>query len=693
MNNLFINIICFLFPVLFADSTSMLKENKTQLILQLDWIFKLENFLVNFVNSNVVISTVVVLILLLFMLMKDVIIPVSKIIDFFCKLTQKEFTKDQLKRYRRDFLDKLRLENIERRNSSLRNLNPIDLDKQTEAISKEPWNIVPEDGANNIPVERSFLIFDKKNNSVTQLETNQNIIELFDNDDIQKKLLILGKPGVGKTNELLSLSKDLIQQAIEKENAPIPVIFELSTWKDGKKIRDWLIEQLNYNHKGIPKQVAKQWIDNRDIIPLLDGLDELGSEKSNKCIGEINKFLEENSLQPGLVVCCRQEDYEQAEIKLEQLKGAIYLQTLSKEKIEEYLKTINRWSIWDKIISQDRQLLEICNKPLFLMMLLFIYPQGFISDEQNVIKDSKQLFEAFINRQLCDTNDQSIYSQEKTLHYLVWLAQKLEEQKGTVFSIEAIQPTWLESTKQRNVYRGLFTLIFGLIFGVGMTLFTFGSPNELTLVEGLESGFYLGFLFSFINKIVLPKKLNFSLAKVRDNLNFSLVILLGCVLGSGLREAVWGEGLISGLIGGLIGGTFFGLMMLLLPAFSFSNIEDNNSPDYPSQGIYYSLKIGLIVGLIMGIIFGLPVGLSYEPIYGITFGLGAGLLWSLITVLLAVIQHSIVRFILYWNGDIPIKYHNFLDYAAKKKLIIPLGGSYKFMHDLLRKHFAQIESN
>ena len=66
----------------------------------------------------------------------------------------------------------------------------------------------------------------------TLTKTAQVYVDFLLRVDIQGKLLILGEPGAGKTTELLSLTQDLIERAIENENATIPIIFELSSWKN-----------------------------------------------------------------------------------------------------------------------------------------------------------------------------------------------------------------------------------------------------------------------------------------------------------------------------------------------------------------------------------------------------------------------------------------------------------------------------
>ncbi|MEO1184200.1 MAG: hypothetical protein AAFX46_05560, partial [Cyanobacteria bacterium J06636_27] len=58
------------------------------------------------------------------------------------------------------------------------------------------------------------------------------------------------------------------------------------------------------------------------ITPLLDGLDELGLTRQRICVDKINEFLQSNSGLLNLVVCCREEEYQQGEAILSNLRGA-----------------------------------------------------------------------------------------------------------------------------------------------------------------------------------------------------------------------------------------------------------------------------------------------------------------------------------------------------------------------------------
>ncbi|NEO93117.1 MAG: hypothetical protein F6K56_23990, partial [Moorea sp. SIO3G5] len=53
-----------------------------------------------------------------------------------------------------------------------------------------------------------------------------------------------------------------------------------------------------------------------------------------------------------------------------------------------------------------------------------------------------------------------------------------------------------------------------------------------------------------------------------------------------------------------------------------------------------------------------------------------------------VIQHVVLRLILWRSGSIPWDYAHFLSYATERRLIKQVGGRYRFIHDLLREHFA-----
>ncbi|MGB3201372.1 MAG: NACHT domain-containing protein, partial [Nodosilinea sp.] len=331
-------------------------------------------------------------------------------------------------------------------------------------------------------------------NSQGHLDPRQLLIETFGRDDIAGKLLILGTPGAGKTTALLSLAEQLVLGALAQPKTVIPVLFELSTWrKDNQSIRDWLIEQLYEQHGGNRKaKLYEQWLDQQVLLPLLDGLDELGFERQQKCTQKLNEFARQY---PKLVVCCRVKEFAQANIKLNTLNGAVCLEPLSNKQIQTYLETQRSplWSVIESSISLQT-LLEptVEGDPGLLRIPLFVTLAASVYDPKQPFTTKAELLGQYVDRQLSPElreNDRRDNLEKRDWAYktpdqepnwrqtertLSWLARQLQRTNTVEILIEQIQPSWLETKSARRLYRltlGLTTgLILGLILGLMIAL-------------------------------------------------------------------------------------------------------------------------------------------------------------------------------------------------------------------------------
>ena len=95
------------------------------------------------------------------------------------------------------------------------------------------------------------------------------------------------------------------------------------------------------------------------------------------------------------------------------------------------------------------------------------------------------------------------------------------------------------------------------------------------------------------------------------------------------------------------------------------------------------------MGIIVGILIGLPVGFFRS----VNSGLDSGLTFCLIAGFwyggFDVLQHGLIRLLLWWRGDAPLNYARFLDYAATElHFLQKVGGGYIFVHRYLLEHFA-----
>ena len=288
------------------------------------------------------------------------------------------------------------------------------------------------------------------------------ILQVFDRPDIAGRLLVLGKPGAGKTTTQLELAQALCDRCEQQPSYPIPVLFNLSTWKEpNQSIQTWLELELKSKY-GLRRDIGAQWLKALKLLPLLDGLDELDPQRQVPCIHAINKFITGESAPMHLVVASRFEEYERLDAPL-QLNGAICLRELSDRQIQNYLISTNQLVLWN-VIAEDIDLLEFVRQPLLLSMAVLAY-QGEARSEWQSLKSSEarleHLLDAYIRRMLeqsvtsqsAKNKRQKNYSPRQTRLWLTWLAQQMEYKSQTEFLIERMQPSWLPTQKLQIAYK------------------------------------------------------------------------------------------------------------------------------------------------------------------------------------------------------------------------------------------------
>ncbi|MGQ9873605.1 hypothetical protein [Leptodesmis sp.] len=88
----------------------------------------------------------------------------------------------------------------------------------------------------------------------------------------------------------------------------------------------------------MPREVGRKWIAEQQLLLLLDGLDEVKINRQEACVEAINQFTRKYG-QTEMVVCSRIADYESLSHRL-QLRGAIYIRSLTPEQVEQYLDNV-----------------------------------------------------------------------------------------------------------------------------------------------------------------------------------------------------------------------------------------------------------------------------------------------------------------------------------------------------------------
>ena len=535
------------------------------------------------------------------------------------------------------------------------------------------------------------------------LSKSRGINTAFNRMGEGRTLLILGEPGAGKTTILLKLTRDLIAQTSENLNRPIPVVFNLSSWaKKQKKIADWLVDELQSNY-GVSKSLGKAWVKDQQLLLLLDGLDEVRGKYREDCVEAINQFMQNYGL-TEMVVCSRIKDYQALSNRL-QVRGAICVQPLTSEQINQYLDQAGEQLQGVKtLLQQDIAMQEMMKSPLTLSIVSMAYKDISVENLQQFgsIKERRRhLFETYIERmfQRHGRAARSNYKPEQTKHWLTWLATGMVRESQTVFLIEKIQPTWLEKQGERIFYRIVSVLASGLIFGlIGWRILGLDAGLIFGLIGGLIGGLNEGLIGGEIKPI---ESLTWSAQEFKKTLKKmpTLLWILGLIFG--LILWIIEEFTMVGFIVGLFGMLFVGIFYAIIQGFKGPEIEVKK---IPNQGIKKSILNAIILGIIISIVAGLIGALGLNSIAGID-GHNNDIFSSilLLTILFcliiglsfgggyAVIQHLTLRSMLYIKGFAPWNYARFLDDATELIFLQKVGGGYIFIHRMLLEHFAQVE--
>jgi DNA polymerase III delta prime subunit len=454
----------------------------------------------------------------------------------------------------------------------------------------------------------------------TPLPAGTRITEVY--DDAGGELLILGEPGAGKTTLLLELARDLLNRAEQDQTHPIPVVFNLSSWtRKRQPLTTWLIEEMETKYQ-VPRRVGTDWINADQILPLLDGLDEVDVTYHTSCMQAINEYHQTHNL-VSLVVCCRVNEYMSQTSRLV-FSHAITIQPLTTKQVNDYLTQIGEQVASLRIAFQsDPVLQELSTTPLMLSILILAYQgssleeiEGSISAEER----QQQIFATYTQRMLRRRSVQSRYSLQQTIHWLSYLALQMKQQSQTIFYLERIQPAWLMKKWQRQLYYGLIAgPICGLLIGIPVLAI----PLLLPLIV-LTTTLIVGLLFGWASEPGREKKAAKTIARtwmrIRQGFATALEsrmtvgIITGLIVGISFALYVYlvdysndplGSRIARAFRSGLLGGSYIGISLGLTIklerriepmealSWSWTRIRGNIL-----KWLLMSIGIGLIVGLI-----------------------------------------------------------------------------------------------
>ncbi len=496
---------------------------------------------------------------------------------------------------RHKLLDRLQWELDTRLQSFLAEKKSLDLDKK----------LAPNQVAH--PHSRQDSIaYTLERDGVAVESTDQSLVDLFFRPEVGQRLAILGKPGGGKTVCLLRLVEHLLGEAETDKALLLPVVFECSEW-DGRELLPWMAYQLRRRYE-IQEDTALRLIQERDILPLFDGLDELAADRQGEFVRHFNALPADRPQ----VVCCRVKEYDHLRENAGQtlaLSNAVILQDISRQRLKGHLRRAGLNDLWALLeqseseveqatpapakegqAEQPQSLLQLVQQPLFLGIMIDVAEklrQGFNRRQGESWEDL--LWRLYLNDCLLprtpkpkhpqDAYDRK-YAEAPSRHWLGCLASWMQAEDTVELQIDELQPSMLQ-----GYWR--FGLLYGLVVALAVGLV---SSLFAGLVIGAAVGLAPGLFFGLPG--CLPRK-------------WATTITIGLAFG-----------LFGWLAIGPVYGLFCGLIIMLVQQnnnrIRIEPLRPLRLPASWKDGRVFATKVvtWLSIGLALGLLVGLVSGLG-----------------------------------------------------------------------------------
>lgn len=307
-------------------------------------------------------------------------------------------------------------------------------------------------------------------------------------------LLVIGNAGTGKSTLLQLLAADILDATATDPAAAIPFVLNLSTWS-GEPFAQWLIDEIQRQYN-ISRRIAESMIWYRQIIPMLDGFDEIEEAKRSICIDAVNAFKATVRYKDmRFIIAARSED-ELMLNRLDTVWGTLRVADLTTTQVQAYLRAV------DVVVPEVA--LDFLTTPLLLTLtakLPSLETQTWVEISAN--RDRNRMIQRWYEH-VFTTQPATDISIAQAQQYLQTLASYMQREHLTLFEPAAIQPSILEVPRQRFAYHQLASFIYASVVA-GIFMLTRGpsllfdqSISDLAAVQSVGVVASLLFVLNYV---------------------------------------------------------------------------------------------------------------------------------------------------------------------------------------------------
>ncbi|WP_156893208.1 NACHT domain-containing protein [Actinokineospora enzanensis] len=235
-------------------------------------------------------------------------------------------------------------------------------------------------------------------------------------DGPRNQLVVLGVPGAGKSTLAI-----LYTLAALDLTATVPVLLSIAGWNPDEPLRAWCTRRIVEDYPGHSRELVARLLSAGDIVPVLDGLDEMPSR------GRVLDQVERSGLR--LVLTCRGDEYAQAVTAAgHPLPDAavVDIRPVVAADIADFLRQgedaeTDRWST----VLHDTTVASALSTPLMISLARRVYRRPADPATLRTHDTAEEIRDHLVDRYL-----PAVYPDPREQRWLTFLAHHVKDQGG-----------------------------------------------------------------------------------------------------------------------------------------------------------------------------------------------------------------------------------------------------------------------